>query len=208
MKRVEWVKEVTPKLKSNMIVAAEAAYENGCDIHAEATLLLASNCFARAAALAILAEEEFSKSFILRTCAVQGRWDSNVFSSLRKHSNKQGISEAMRNYFDWFTENYRKVMELNRCSFIQCEPAFLPDTAQLEAMKKKAAATFTRPERDYFKQDCFYVSIDEDVRLKSRPNFIDRMLAQQCLDEADKFKVVVEVLAGNTSGLAKWVQSA
>jgi hypothetical protein len=50
------------------------------------------------------------------------------------------------------------------------------------------------------------VSVDEEAKLKSVPSSIGKDQAKQCLDVAEKFKVVVELLSGDTSGLAKWVQ--
>lgn len=118
-KQNEWSKIVTPRIKGNMGESARAAYQNGCALHDDALLLFDGERFPRSAALAILAEEEFSKAFILFISVNQGRWDSNTYKALRQHPQKQGIAEGMRAHFDWFVENLKRVMEINRSSPIQ-----------------------------------------------------------------------------------------
>lgn len=205
-KQGDWTKVVTPQLKSNMEESARAAYLNGCALREDALSLFAVERYPRAAALAILSEEEFSKAFILLICAGGARWDSNIYQSLRKHSNKQGIAEAMRDHFDWFNENYRRVMEMNRFSLVQHQPATIPSKEKMNELIKKAKSRFAKPIKDYFKQDAFYISVDEDGRLKSTPSSIDKGDAQQCLHESEKFKVVTEVLLGDATGAATWAQ--
>jgi AbiV family abortive infection protein len=203
-KQAGWKKVVTPQLKRNIEESAQAAYLNGCSLHEDAMCLFAAERYSRAAALAILAEEEFSKAFVLRICADQNRWDSNIYIALRKHSTKQGISEAMRDHFDWFNENYRRVMEINRYSLAQSQPATIPNKEKMTEIINKAKSRFAKPIRDYLKQNAFYVSVDKDAKPKSIPSSIGKKDAQQCLDESEKFKFVVEMLGGDTSGAAKW----
>jgi AbiV family abortive infection protein len=205
-KQVGWTKVVTPRLKRNIEESAQAAYLNGCLLHEDAMFLFADERYPRAAALAILAEEEFSKAFVLRICAGQSRWDSNIHTALRKHSTKQGIAEAMRDHFDWFNENYRRVMKMNRFSLVQSQPATVPNKEKMTEIINKAKSRFAKPIRDYLKQAAFYVSVDEDAKPESVPNSVGKDDAQQCLDESEKFKFVVEVLSGDTSGATKWSQ--
>jgi hypothetical protein len=99
-KQNEWSKIVTPRIKGNMGESARAAYQNGCALHDDALLLFDGERFPRSAALAILAEEEFSKAFILFISVNQGRWDSDIYKALRQHPQKQGIAEGMRAHFE------------------------------------------------------------------------------------------------------------
>ena len=96
-KKSDWVVTVTKELRQDMEITARAAYKNGCNLRQDAIVLFEAGRFPRAAALAILAEEEFSKAFILIISAQQGRWDSTIFKSLRRHSSKQAMSETMSN---------------------------------------------------------------------------------------------------------------
>lgn len=52
-----------------MLASAGACYPNASELLIDAVSLHTSSSWARAAALAILAEEEFNKSFMLRVCA-------------------------------------------------------------------------------------------------------------------------------------------
>lgn len=202
-KQSDWSKSMTTQIKSNMEESARAAYLNGCELHEDAFLLFEAKRFPRSAALSILSEEEFSKAFILLICADQGRWDSNIYKSLRKHPEKQGIAEAMRDHFDWFSRNYSRIMEMNRFSFVQHQPSTIPDEAKMYEIVAKAKSRFSRPIRDYLKQDAFYVSLNEEAKLKSIPASISKEEAQSCLEESAKFKAITEVLLGNPVGAVK-----
>jgi len=199
-----WTKAVTPQIKSNMQESAHAAYANGCALLEDALFLVTADRYPRATALAILAEEEFSKAFILLVSAMNGRWDSNIFLSLRKHSNKQGISEAMLDYLDWFKQNYQWVMEINRYTLVQAQPDIHPGDEKMEQLYAKAKSRFAKPIRDYLKQDAFYVSIDEDGKPKSIPNSIGKEDALRYLKDSEKFQVVVEMLLGDPNAAKKY----
>ncbi|MGH9425868.1 MAG: AbiV family abortive infection protein [Terriglobia bacterium] len=203
-KQSDWTKVVTPSIKNNMKDSAHTAYLNGCDLREDALSLFSIKRYARSAALAILSEEEFCKAFILFTCAGQGRWDSNIYKALRKHSEKQGISEGMRNHFDWFNETYRQFMAEHGSSFTQHQPPIIPSEKRVSELREKVRSRFSKPVRDFLKQDAFYVSLDEDGKVKSTPASISERDAQECLDESEKFKVITEVLLGKATDLTKW----
>jgi AbiV family abortive infection protein len=201
------VKSVTPELKRNMQETGHAAYNNGCELREDAITLFYAKRYARAAALAILAEEEFSKAFIMLICAENGRWDSNIFSALRKHSNKQGISEAMLDYWAWFTENHKRVAEFNRFAFVPMQPSIDPGEEKINAITEKARSRFAKPIRDWLKQDAFYVAVNEDGMIVSIPSAIDKARAEQCLKTSEQFQVVIEVLLGNPNAAERFAQS-
>ena len=205
-KHSEWVKTVTPDIRKNMEACAHAAYINGRALRDDAILLYKATRYPRAAALAILAEEEFSKAFILRTCANQDRWDSNVFCALRTHAKKQGISEGMLIYVEWLKENIRRVMELNRSSLVPSQPCALPTKETWEEILGTTKSRFSKPVRDHFKQDALYVSLDAEARLKSIPDSVTQSDAERCLKDSEQFQLVTEVLLGDPNASEKFAR--
>lgn len=200
-KNGDWVISVTPQLKSDMEDTARAAYENGNDLRQDALTLYESGRHSRAAALAVLAEEEYSKAFILKICAEQGRWDSNIYKALRKHPEKQGISEAMREYFSWYVDNYKRVMEMNRFAFIPVQPSSYPGDEKMTAILSTAKSRLKKPIKDFLKQDSFYVGIDGSAKILSTPSKIGKAEAKSCLDESLVFKIITEILLGDYSNI-------
>jgi AbiV family abortive infection protein len=172
---------------------ARAAYENGCSLRQDAITLFEAARFPRAAALAILAEEEFSKALIIILCSGQPRWDSNIFKALRRHLEKQSLSETMRSYYGWFVANHKRVMERNRFALIPIPFSIYPDHEKMEAIISKGKSYIKKPIKDFLKQDCFYVSCDERAKLSCTPDSIGQKEAQSCLDESDEFREITEL---------------
>ena len=202
----EWVKTVTPAFKRDMQESGRAAYANGCGLREDAIALFSAQRYPRAAALAILAEEEFSKAFIMLVCAGNGRWDSNIFMALRKHANKQGVSEAMLDYVAWFNENYKRVAELNQLAVIPMLASIDPGEHKMNEISEKAKSRFFKPIKDYLKQDAFYVSIDENAKVVSIPSAIGNEEAKQCLKASEKFQVITEVLLGESNAAERFAK--
>lgn len=73
---------VDEPLRSRLVESARAAYQSGCTLLSDAKTLIDTERYCRAGALAILAEEEYSKAFVLCICADTRRWDSVIFRSL------------------------------------------------------------------------------------------------------------------------------
>ena len=144
-KKRNWVDQVTPELMRDLEETAHAAYINGSNILQDAEILFKAVRYPRASALAILAEEEFSKAFILKNCAIQGRWDAAVYNGLRKHSQKQGISVFLREYVRWSVDNHTKVMKRNQYSFIQMQPSMYPGDEYLNENLKKGKLYLKKP---------------------------------------------------------------
>ncbi len=194
MKKGDWVKQFTPDLISNMQKSVKAAFDNGESLLEDAQLLFSNQRYSRSTALAILSEEEFSKSFILLVCLGQNRWDSNIYKALRTHSTKQGISEAATTHYNWAIENIKKVEEMNKTSFLKNEPALMPDEKQINELKDLASSRFKKPIKDHMKQNSFYVSLDKDARIMSVPTRITELNAQQSIEEAKNFKSATKEL--------------
>ena len=105
---------------------ARAAYENGCSLINDAVTLFEVGRFPRAAALAILAEEEFSKSFMLINCAMQSRWDSAMFNALFRHAEKQAFTESMRDLLELCDTRNKRINQINQCQLFQIPFAKYP----------------------------------------------------------------------------------
>jgi len=202
----DWAIPVTPELRQDMEETGRAAYENGCRLRQDAITLFEAGRFPRAAALAILAEEEFSKAFMLIICAKQGRWDSNIFKALRRHPEKQGISEAMRDYLNWFVAYNKRVMERNQFALIPIPPSIYPDHEKMKALISKAKSRLAKPIKDFLKQDCFYIGYDERAKLSCTPDSIGQKEAQSCLDESEQFKVITELALGDYSNVESFAK--
>jgi len=191
--RKSWTKAITTELKDSIKTTSLAAYKNACELLKDAKILLREGRSARAGALAILSEEEFSKAFSLVICIDQNRWDSGIFYGLKKHPEKQGISEAMKEYLDWFMDNYDRVTKMNRLSFVPVTPASIPGPKQLAEWLDKAKKGVKKAKTEQYKQSLLYVDFDINARVTSEPCSISQEEAENRIKEAEKYKKVVEI---------------
>jgi AbiV family abortive infection protein len=145
---------------ANLARASDVAYTNAVATLEDAKLLFDAARYPRACALAVLAEEEFGKALVLRSCASQPRWDAAVFGSLRDNQTKQGIASAGRAYFTWLRSNLERVEQLNRSALIPVTPALFPGKEAWDKLLTEARAAMTSSVRDHEKQAALYVSID------------------------------------------------
>lgn len=189
----KWAKQVTYELEKNLNDAGCLAYENGCGLYADAMLLFEAQRHARAAALGVLAEEEFSKALILLLCAQNGRWDSVIYEALHRHSHKQGFVDGMCGYLDWFSSNFKQVMESTSISRFQLQPATFPGDGIMDEIVNEAKRKLRTHTRDHLKQDALYVKVSEQGAVTKTPNSVSPEEAQQCLSSADFSRVLVEV---------------
>ncbi len=143
-KKDDWVVQMTPELRRDMEKTAHAAYENGSNLRQDAVTLFEACRYPRAVALAILAEEEFSKALILKGCAEQGRWDSNLYKALHKHPEKQGISEGIKEYAIWFVGHAKFIEVLNRVSIVQVRPSTHPGDEKMDKILSKVKSIFKK----------------------------------------------------------------
>lgn len=200
----EWSQEVSAELAARMDSAALACYENGIDLLADAELLFEASRWPRAAAVAILAEEEFSKAFILRVCARERRWDSNIFAALRKHASKQGVAQAMRDWVNLVVSNALRVEEMNKYALIPTPPGLFLSEEDLDPIFDRARQIFRSPQLDYLKQGCFYVNVDKNAGVTKVPRTTSADTARQCLTEAKRFKAALDLMAGDPKALDEW----
>lgn len=196
----DWSMLVDEALQSRLLETARAAYESGCSLLSDAKALLETERHCRAGALAILAEEEYSKAFILCNCAQMRRWDSVIFRSLTDHGGKQTVSQVMIDYWAWLQNNLKAVAEMNRFSFIPAQPSVLPSQTEFDAMVEKAKKQhMTKRQRDKLKQQMLYVHIDRNGSAIHKPNAVTAGTAQQCIDDTYLFKTITEYALAHVS---------
>ena len=189
-----WAVDPSPTLVAKLSHAADAAYANAVSTLCDARSLFDAGRFPRACALAILAEEEFAKAVLLRSCASQPRWDSAVFRSLREHAVKQGIAQAARAYFGWLQRNLRLTEDLNRYAMIPVTPALFPGPKEWDHLLAEARVATTDPVRDRRKQDALYVRVARTGAVTSEPSSISEGDAASCIEDAEKVRVYAEAI--------------
>ncbi len=191
-KKSDWSDKMTPSLKTAIQQVAHASYLNACELMKDAIVLRRDGRYARAGALAILSEEEFSKTFILLLCLEQNRWDSVIMDALRRHPEKQGMANGMREYMGWLVANYEKVMKMNQTSFVPITPATIPERQQLEEIIAKTKQEIGIRRKDKLKQALLYVGLDRKASITSDPRDVDMSVVDNFFNETERFKEIVE----------------
>jgi AbiV family abortive infection protein len=191
-KKKDWSVQVTSELRRNMEETACAAYKNGCSLINDSITLFEVGRFPRAAALAILAEEEFSKCFILLNGATYNRWDSNLYEALYNHSKKQAFSESMRDLLELFIAHNKRIEEINRGMLIKIPFSKYPPKEKIEEVILKGQSHITNRIKDLLKQDCFFVRCDKMGKIERTPDTIGQEEAKSCFEDAEAFKKIAE----------------
>ena len=192
-KKRDWSDKMTPALKTAIQQVAHASYLNACELMKDSMVLKREGRYARAGALTILSEEEFSKAFILLVCLEQNRWDSVIVDALRRHPEKQGIANGMREYMAWLVENHERVMKMNQISFVPLTPATFPGRQRLEEIIAKTKQEIGIKRKDKLKQSLLYVGFNRKADITSDPREVDMSMVENCLNETKKFKEIVEL---------------
>ena len=189
----DWSTPVDEALRSRLVESARAAYDSGCTLLSDARVLLDAERHCRAGALAILAEEEYSKAFVLCICADIRRWDSVIYRSLTDHGSKQAVSQMMLRYWNWLQTNLKAVAEMNRFSFIPAQPSVLPPQSEFDAMIEDGRKEHIKKrQRDKLKQRMLYVHLDRNAAAIHKPANVPIGAARQCFDDTHSFKTVTE----------------
>lgn len=141
---------------------------------------------------------------MLRICAGQGRWDSNIYDALRKHSSKQGISQALREWLELVVPNALRVKEMNEHVLIQSQPSMFLASSDLDPIMDRARKTLAKSSRDFLKQDALYVGIDEYASTTSIPSTTTQAVAEACILEARKFRAGLDLMSGDVRALDEW----
>lgn len=179
-----WSVIVTPKLKGDIKCLALAAYSNACRLLKDAKLL--KDSYATSEALSILADEEFSKAFICLICVQEHRWDSEIYYGLKKHPEKQGVADAIREYMEWFIKNRDSLLQMNQ-SILPNDMHLIIEKTKLNIVKKQ--------KKDRYKQSLLYVGFDRNACITSEPNKVScRNETESCLKKTELFKETVEIM--------------
>ncbi|SDK08154.1 abortive infection protein, AbiV family [Methylophilus rhizosphaerae] len=193
--KMSWTKAVDEKLKNDLELTAHAAYDHGCELIKDARMLFESHRYSTALALAILAEEEFSKAFTLKQSAENLRWDSTVYNSLRDHASKQGLAQAVVNYIAW---------EKARARASGGFKSAYPDANKVREIVAAEKAQLNQKLKDRRKQDALYVSITKDGKIQSLPKKFIREDAEKGLLDTENFQDNVALLLGDQDALERF----
>lgn len=151
--------------------AAEAR-RNGLELRKDAEILFEAGRYSRSAALAILAEEEFVKAFILDNASAQGRWTQEVFAALSQHGPKLGLATGLREMAD----------ELRVAGLSE---------EYIDSLVERTNALIPRNRRNLLKQRAFYVDVGPDGGCVSTPPQIALEEASACLAAASEMYAIV-----------------
>ncbi|QDC44764.1 AbiV family abortive infection protein [Methylophilus medardicus] len=192
---MSWTRSVDEKLKNDLEISAQAVYDHGCELIKDARLFFESHRYSSALALAILAEEELSKAFVLKQSAENLRWDSTVYNSLRDHASKQGLAQAVVNYIEW---------EKARARALGGFKSAYPDANKVRDIVAAEKAQLRQKVKDRCKQDALYVSITKDGKIQSLPKKFTREDAEKSLLDTEKFQDNVALLLGDKDALERF----
>jgi len=179
------------KIAKNMRMASLACYKNGNGLLEEANILYDRDRYARATALAILAEEELSKAMILQLCLLNERWDKELYSGLVIHEQKQAMSGAL----SALMEDFKLHMSRAKFSFIN-----MPFNFKFHANEetKKAKKTYIEDQKkDKRKQDAQFVAIGRTGLPCRTPDSFTKKDANVEIDSAIMLRAYIEALYGN-----------
>jgi len=165
------LQELKQPAADDLIASAQACFANASALLEDARLLVAKQRFATGYAVAILAQEEFAKSFILCTCASQPRWDIEVWKALHRHGPKQALVEVMDYYVNWFVNHNSFALRLNANALIPAPVTHMPEPAQLASwLSKVRGSVIDKGSVDRSKQDALYVAIGKNGKVSSAPS--------------------------------------
>lgn len=181
------------KVGRALLVAARRCLMNAASTLDDAALLISQQRTDRGFALAILAQEEFSKCFLLCNCAAQRRWDGEVYSSLIHHEKKQALVEVMLNYVEWFEKTNSFALALNATALIPAPVSCMPDMSEFQQWVVDAKRKVVKKRSiDRAKQRALYVSVGVDGAVASEPRCTERE-AETELERARSFQRVAEM---------------
>lgn len=173
-----------------LIASAQACLNNASSTLEDARLLMGSSRCHRSYALAILAQEECAKCFMLCTCALQPRWDLAVWKALRQHERKQALVEVMERYVNWFIQHNAFALKLNESALIPAPVSYTPQPEEFAAWRSEVhKSVIEKDSVDRAKQRAFYVAIDKNGKVSSVPSCTQEQASAQ-LQKATTFQQV------------------
>lgn len=182
-----WYAEFNDELGHNLLNTIEITVQNANGLLDEANILYDKSKFARSAALAILAEEEYAKSILLKECIQAKTWNSFYYKILKQHAEKQATSE----YVSFLLLKIKEILERNRFQMIPLPTGsyIFPGSPELEKFKTTLQKnTIKKKKRDIYKQSMFYSNIGKTGILTKSPQEISAKEAAICIDNTAKMK--------------------
>ena len=190
------------KVGRALLAGARRCLMNAVSTLDDAALLITEERVNRGFALAVLAQEEFSKCLLMANCVVQRRWDEEVFKSLIHHEKKQALVEIMLNYVSWFERKNSFALALNATAFIPAPISHVPDPLEFQRWVDDAKRNVVKKRSiDHAKQRALYVSVGADGVVSSEP-CCTKQEAEAELDRARSFQRVVEMQLKYLDGTA------
>ena len=185
--------------RERLVQASEAAFGNAGALLDDAKFLRGDGRFARAKALAMLAEEELAKALTLCVCGSGNRWDANVRKALKHHPPKQGIAHAARKWFSWMERNAAMIAELNRHATIPGHIPAGPSADQMASFLKEGQSITDDGAQDREKQDALYVRVDRIGDVIADPASVTSDEADRWIDNAEVVRRFVELIKNVTA---------
>ena len=182
---------VLPKA-ADLLASARACLNNASSTLDDANLLMSRQRYHRAYALAILAQEEFAKCFMLCTCALQPRWDVQIWQALSQHERKQALVEVMDRYVNWFAQRNSFALRLNASALIPVPVSYTPDPEMFTTWSSEIRKrVINKRNIDSSKQRALYVAIGKNGKVSSEPSCTEEQVAAQ-LQKAITFQKVTD----------------
>lgn len=196
-KETSWPALEPSRLTADLFRAREAAEHNAEDLLVNATLLHEKGRHPRAAALAVLAYEEFSKAIILSFCHAMPRWDPVIWGGLKAHDLKQGLGSAMQ-----------KMVTMIEWTYSQQQFGLLsplpPSASSLQSIQDEFRQEKKKARLDKIKQRGLYVAVGKNGAPTSIPKRdIGEKESKECLDLASQLKGTVGRIKAATAQHAK-----
>lgn len=184
------MEEFAPPANDDLIASAHACLNNASTTLDDARFLMDGKRFDRAFALAILAQEECAKCFMLCTCSLQPRWDLAIWKALRQHERKQALVEVMECYVNWFMQHNAFALRLNGSALIPSPISYTPRPEEFAAWRSEVRKdVIDKGSVDRSKQRALYVAIDKNGKVSSVPSCTQEQAAAQ-LKKATTFQKV------------------
>ncbi len=188
-----WYADFNKELAEHILNSIKITVQNANDLLDEANILFDNSRFARAAALAILSEEEFAKSILMKECVQAKAWNSFYYNILKQHPEKQAISE----YISFILSKIKEVIEQNQFRTIPLPivSTIFPESVEIQEFREDLQKnTIKKKKRDIYKQSMFYVNIGKTAILTKSPREVSLKEAAICLDQADKLKEITRFI--------------
>ena len=205
MRQRGYLSELAPPKAEDLVASAQSCFANASETLDDAKILVSNQRFYRGYAIAILAQEEFAKAFILCSCALQPRWDAEVWKALRDHAPKQAVLEVMERYANWFTQHNSFALRHNATALIPMPLTRMPGAAELASWLSEVKVSVIKQRTiDRSKQEAFYVGIGRDGKVSSTPSCTSEQASAQ-LQKAATFQQLtgqqLNVVVGHACGV-------